>query len=278
MRVDRYTFDSPADPIVDRLTAAETEDKSAERSKKMWTGVGCTGAVMVFGSFFLISVLGFFAAIPIVLGLLICIPGFVIAARHGNHDLNDRKLGTARRVVSLLRADIPVAEPVSLTVDFRPYDKAGPPAEKTGSGWSGPRSERYEQTWLELKTRLADGTAVTASLVDRVSKKMKPKRKRTKTTEAWITLATVSLRLDKRYGDAATVAARLANTSPDGAWKVRSCRGQGRSLVAVLVTPRGRVVTNRSTTSSGMDDIGNADTLLRTLRWLYGGLLNRPAA
>jgi hypothetical protein len=166
---------------------------------------------------------------------------------------------------------------VSLTVDFRPYNKAGAPLSQEG-GWAGPRSERWEQTWLELKTRLADGTAVTASLVDRVAKKSKPKRKRTKVTEAFVTIATVSLRLDKRYGDAAAIAARLANTSPDAVWTVRSCRGQGRGLVAVLLTPRGRIVTNRGTSRTGMDDLGNADTLLRTLRWLYGGLLNRPAA
>ena len=48
--------------------------------------------------------------------------------------------------------------------------------------------------------------------------------------------------------------------------------------MAVVLTASGRVVTNRGTSSTGMDDIGNADTLLRTLRWLYGGLLNRPAA
>jgi hypothetical protein len=276
MRVEEYTFDGPADTLVETLTVASTDDKIAERKKSVWSGIGCTGLAMAFGGFFTIAFIGPFAAAVIGLGVVVAVVAFVVAARHGRHDLDDRKLATARRLITLLRADIPSTEPVSLTVDFRPYNNL-PPVEKSG-GTFGARSERFAQTWLELRTRLADGTSVTATLMDRVSRKTKPKRKRTKVAESFVTVATVSLRLDKRYGDAAAAAARLADTSPDAAWKVRSCRGQGRGLAAVLLTPRGRRVQNRGLSTTGMDDIGNADTLLRTLRWLYGGLLNRPAA
>jgi hypothetical protein len=277
MRVDRYAFQDPVGPLLARLDRAAVSDKAAERLKSRWTGFGCLGIALVVAGI----VGGAAAGLPVlfaiaVLGLPVAVVCFVKAARHGRHDLDDRKLASARRLLALLRADIPKEWPVAIEVDFRPYDKTEP-LEKTG-GRFGPKAFRYEQRWLQLRANLADGTALVVSLTDRVSRKEKPKRKRTKVSETFVTLAALSLRLDKRYGDASAAASRLAGTSPDPAWRVRFCRGRGRVLKATLATPAGRRVQNRGTTANGMDGIGNADTLLRSLRWIYAGLASPRAA
>jgi hypothetical protein len=275
MRVERYVFQDPVAPVLARLERAAASDKTAERLKSRWTGFGCAGIGLL--------VAGIFAGnawaplfLLVLLGLVLAVVGFVKAARHARFDLDDRKLAAARRLLALLRADIPAEWPVALEVDFRPYDKTEP-LEKSG-GRFGPKAFRYEQRWLQLRANLADGTAVVATLTDRVSRKAKPKRKRTKVSERYVTLASLGLRLDKRYGDAGAVASRLAGTSPDPSWRVRFCRGRGRVLKATLSTPPGRRVRNRGTTESGMDAVGNADTLLRSLRWIYAGLAAPRAA
>jgi hypothetical protein len=211
MRVDRYTFDSPAGAILERLATAPKEREAAGRARRIASIGARVGGVLAFAGFFYSRVLGIPPAIPVVIGILIAIPSLVIYVKTGDQDINDRKLTTARRLVALLRADISAAQPVSLMVDFRPYKDAAPPVASSGN------RARYEQTWLELTTTLADGTAVTASLMDRISRKEKQKHRGTKVKEGVVTMATVSLRLDKRYGDAAAIASRLANTSPDAA-------------------------------------------------------------
>jgi hypothetical protein len=280
VRVDRYTFNTPAAALVGILERAAVSDKTAERARSRWYAIGIGCIVLTFLAFFLGAMLaaatgvpGFLLAPLTIIGAIV---SFILGARRGKFDLDDRKLASATRVVSLLRADIPADWPVALSVDFRPYQKTAP-VEKTG-GWTGPRASRYEQRWLELKSQLADGTSVSASITDSVSRKEKPKRKRTKVAERFSTTAVLVLRLDKRYGDAAAVASRLAGSTPDPAWTVKSCRGRGRVLKTVLTLPPGRRVQNRSTTESGMDGIANGDTLLRTLRWVYGGLTGRLAA
>lgn len=278
MRVDRYAFQDPVAPLLARFERAGASDKAAERLKSRWTGFGWLGFALLVGSI----IGGFAAGVPALfvlalLGLALAVVSFVKASRHGRYDLDDRKLASVRRLLALLRADIPAEWPVAIEVDFRPYDKAGELLEKAG-GRFGPKAFRYRQRWLQLRANLADGTALVATLSDRVSRKEKPKRKRRKVRESFVSIATLSLRLDKRYGDAGAAASRLAGTSPDPAWRLRFCRGRGRVLKATLATPAGRRVRDRTTTESGMDQIGSADTLLRSLRWIYAGLTTSRAA
>ena len=156
-------------------------------------------------------------------------------------------------------------------MDFRTYDKGGTVLEKTG-GRSSARSAKYAHEWLVLRANLADGSSVVASLADKVSRKEKPKRKRTKVAETFVTRASVTLRLGKGRGSAEAVALRLRGTSPPGGCSVLSLEGRGRVLSAVVAAPVARRVVNRSTTESGMDRLASGDTLLQTLSWLYGGV------
>jgi hypothetical protein len=173
-------------------------------------------------------------------------------------------------VVSVLRADVPATWPIGLEVDFRPYQEGGAVLESTG-GRFGVQSAKYAQDWLIVRANLADGSSVVATLTDRVSRKEKPKRKRTKVAETFATRGTVTLRLGKRLGAAEAAAARLGGTTPRNGWSVLSLTGRGRMLSAVVAPPPGRKVQNRTTTESNMDQLVNGDTLLQTLSWLYEG-------
>jgi hypothetical protein len=273
MEQQLYSFEGTAEHLLATLERAHADDKRAERLKAKWGGVGCLGAGLIFAGIFLGIVTGFvyLFALP-VLGIPLAIFGFVKATRHGRFDVDDRKLGAARRVLSVLRADIPAGWPIGLTVDFRPYDKAGPPLEKVEPGWGKPKQYKYAQQWLELRANLADGCSVVAALSDKVSRKEKPKRKRTKVAETFATEASVSVRLARHYGSAEAVAARLSGTSPERTWTVRASQGRGRVVRVTVAVPPGRRVRNRGTTENGMDQLVSGDTLLRTLHWVYGAI------
>jgi hypothetical protein len=272
VKIGRYVWEGRAEHLLALIARANKEDDVAEKLQSRWTGVGCTGVVLVIGTFIAAANLGKPAvfAIP-VLALVLTVVAFVKARRHGEHDLDDRKLGSARRVVSVLRADVPSTWPLGLEVDFRTYEQGGTVLEKTGGRFSA-RSAKYAHEWLELRANLADGSSVVATLMDKVSRKEKPKRKRTKVAETFVTRTSVTLRLGKGRGSAEAVALRLRGTQPPGGCRVLSLEGRGRVLSAVVAAPVARRVVNRSTTETGMDRLASGDTLLQTLSWLYGGV------
>lgn len=272
MKIGRYVWEGRAEHLLALITRANSEDDTAEKLQKRWVGVGCGGLILV--------VLAFIAAangeksslfvLPVV-ALALTVLAFVKARGHGQHDLDDRKLASARRVVSVLRADVPSTWPLGLEVDFRAYEQGGTVLEKTGGRFSA-RSAKYAHEWLVLRANLADGSSVVASLSDKVSRKEKPKRKRTKVAETFATRTSVTLRLGKGRGSAEAVVGRLRGTSPPGGCTVLSLEARGRLLSAVVRAPVGRRVTNRSTTETNMDRLASGDTLLQTLSWLYGGV------
>lgn len=278
MKIDRYVWEDRAEHLLALIHRAQGEDDTAEKLHKRWFGFGCLGVVVTVGSLVATFALEqWLFAIVAVVALVLCVLAFIRARAHGTHDLDDRKLTSARRVVSVLRADVPAGWPLGLEVDFRPYVEGGVVVEQTGSRF-GPRSAKYTHQWLVLRANLADGSSVVASLADKVSRKEKPKRKRTKVAETYVTRASVTVRLGKRHGTAEAVAQRLAGTTPAGPSSVVSLEGRGRVVHAVVAAPIGRKLVNRSTSESNMDQLATGDTLLQTLHWLYGGVAASPAA
>lgn len=272
MKIDRYVWEGRAEHLLALIARANSEDDVAEKLHKRWFGVGCTGVVLVVGTFIAaVNVAKSSLFLLAAVALALTVVAFVKARGHGQHDLDDRKLASARRAVSVLRADVPSTWPLGLEVDFRTYDQGGTVLEKTG-GRFGARSAKYAHEWLVLRANLADGSSVVATLADKVSRKEKPKRKRTKVRETFVTRTSVTLRLGKGRGSAEAVATRLRGTSPPGGSSVLSLEGRGRVLSAVVAAPIARRVVNRSTTETGMDRLATGDTLLQTLSWLYGGV------
>jgi len=279
VKIERYAWEGPAEHLLALLQRAESEDDTAEKLKGRWGGLGCAGLAALVGGVIVAFNLSVVVGVAVaVVALVFTIFAFRKASHHGTHDLDDRKLRAARRAVSVLRADVPAAWPLGLEVDFRPYNEAGTVLEQTGSRF-GPKSVKYLQEWLVLRANLADGSSVVAVLSDKISRKEKPKRKRTKVAEAYVTRASVTVRLPKGR-DAQAAAARLQGTSPPGGCRALSLEGNGRVLSAVVAAPIGRKVTNRGTSETGMDQLASGDTVLQTLSWLYGAVAasSAPAA
>jgi hypothetical protein len=277
VKIDRYVWEDRAEHLLALIHRAQGEDDVAEKLHKRWIGFGCLGVVLTIAGVIAAINLGVWLAVVPVVALVFCIVAFKKASGHGAHDLDDRKLASARRLISVLRADVPAGWPLGLEVDFRTYKDGGTVLEQQGSRF-GAKAAKYSHEWLILRANLADGSSVVATLADKVSRKEKPKRKRTKVAETFATRASVTVRLGKRHGSAEAVAQRLTGTAPGGASSVLSLQGRGRVVHAVVAAPVAHRITNRGTSENNMDQLATGDTLLQTLHWLYGGVAASRAA
>jgi hypothetical protein len=261
MKIDRYELEGTADTLLAQVQAMKASDDTAEKKVSFW-GAGCAvSALGLFGSFFMAQLLGPWAAVPIVA----CVAFGILCLRkmkvHGEMDLEDRKVETLQKVLSVLRADVPAVQPVKVEVDFRDYVKAG---QQRAPG-------SYTQTWLRTATALADGTAVALSLAEDVKRKERRKRKYTKVKERITGEASIELRLARQYGDAAAAAERLRSVPPPPGYRVAGLQGAGRRLHATLRTaPAARLKARGAPLVTGK--LPDADTLLVALRWAYRGL------
>ena len=63
----RYTFTEPAQALIDRLLKGQAEDKLAEKRTKQF---GCTGALVLVGSFFSFAFLGIWGVFVLAAAIL----------------------------------------------------------------------------------------------------------------------------------------------------------------------------------------------------------------
>jgi hypothetical protein len=248
----------PADAIVSRFTVAWVHDKVIERTMRRLRWAGLASVVIAAGSVVATIVL---ERPPL---LLIAATALAIAIALGLRwkaydrlDIDDRKLRTVLRVLRILRADIPRAERVALTVDLRDYDAPG----------RTPAGSHFTDDWFRLTTRLADGNVVTLSLTDRIKRKIKRKGR---VRIAAHTRLRVALRLAKPYRPAATLAAALRH---------RSAR-DGLILAGITAPAANRLVAAwRSPRLPFLAALPAGDALLGALAAVYAGLAaaRRPA-
>jgi hypothetical protein len=261
MKIDRYQLEGTTETLLAQVQAMKASDDSAERASAWWKG-GCGLSVLVaFFSLWFLEAVGIWG-----LTVTVAAVGFgIFAARrmihHDQLDLEDRKVETLQKLLSLLRADVPAVQPVKVDVDFRDYVKAG--EQRAPGSWS--------HTWLRTTTALADGTALALTLAEDVKRKERRKRKYTKIKERIVGEAAIDLRLGRQYGDAAAAADRLRALAPPPGFVAASVRGSGRRLHASLrAAPAGRLTARSGPTVTGK--LPDADTLLVALRWAYRSL------
>jgi hypothetical protein len=247
-------FREPADTIVSRFTVAWVEDKAIERKKRqhVWAMVG-------FGAAALVSIIAtvVLEALPLlavgaVAIVLVVATGYRWRA-YSRLDIDDRKLQTVLRVLKILRADIPRAERVSLSVDLRDYDA-------TASN-PGPVAV-FTDAWFRLTTRLADGNVVTLTLTDRIKRKTKRKGRLRFAARSQIRVA---VRLAKQYRPAASIASRL---------QARSRRERdGLRLAGVTATSESRLAAAfRSPRVQVLTELPAGDAALQALASVYSGI------
>ena len=266
MQVGSYTLQGTADVLLRQLEAAERRDNEAEVKAKRY---GCTTAFcLVFG--IVLSVIGIGFPLLLLLSLPMVVAGFVFAVKYSRekkHDLDDRKLEAALRVVKVLRADIPAQEEIGLKLDFRGYRAGGRLVTKEGGWFSSLKVYDYEHAWFDFTAKLADGNVVALAVTEEVTRKEKSKRKYTKVRERISSEVSLSVKL--REGDAAQVQARLAGAPPGLA--VRRCGGQGAHLRVSLEGGQSISTQGRGSASTNGRPL-DGDTLLGALLWVYGGI------
>jgi hypothetical protein len=266
----RYTFTEPAQALIDRLLKGQAEDKLAEKRTKQF---GCTGALVAFGSFFSFAFIGPWGALLLVTGIVL----IVLAVKASKHDVEDRKIGTALRLVKILRADIPAAEPIELTVDFREPSKVKDlivqkpvPTGKEGITF-------YEQPWLQLKASLADGSVVELGATDQVRNRKYWKKRggksKLKHQQRIATTVTVDLKLGKPYREDLPYEQALRAFPPPPSLLVSKTAQQGKRVRAELESPAMvKIISGRNPPGYKPPELVGADAILGALRWVYRGI------
>jgi hypothetical protein len=266
MRKAEYRYADRAEALLSLFEKINVSDKQAERKAKRGLTVVIVSGIAWFFSIFGMA---FHALLALLMGVLLLttLVALVYWYLQQRQDLDDRKVATLLRLLRVLRADVPASEKVAVRVDLRDYAKGGRLLSKQSRG--GVRVFRYEQSWLEWRTRLADGNALAMTITDRARRKEKRKHKSTKVTERIGSAATLVVRLDKRYGDAAALAARLERLPLQAPFRLRRVAARGRGVRISFVTP---VATSVKGARQGFEGLASGDTLLLALRWFYSGL------
>ena len=240
MKVGVHVLEDTLDGLVSRLEKVKVTEKGAEWTSKATAGLSVACFFLAIVAAFKWGVFGFPLVVLVVAALVAACVGLAkVSASTGQYDLDDVKLHSLLRLLKVLRADVPAAARVSLTVDFRDY-KAGGQSRAKGQG-----PPVHRQTWLTVKAPLADGSLLLLELSDQVRRKEKSKRKYTKISELWAGRVDVLLRLGRGHGAAEAVAGRLGQLKAPEPLACRRAVGKGRSLqVQLRLTPT-RVVTGR---------------------------------
>jgi hypothetical protein len=276
-----YQFRGTALTLLRQFEEEVRIDTDAEKKTLRW---GCSAGIAFL--LFIASIpltinlsekeLSLFWLLPILVAaaVVVCI---VRAVRASRYNLDNRKLETVRRFLQIVRVDTPKEAPLAIDVDFRGYQKGGtlrsePPKKLFNSK---PREYDYSHPWLKIEGALADGTAYSFAVVDRVKRREKPKRKYTKVREA-IRSRVVFLLWPKgsRHPAAATMLVPALEEIPLPAPLIRKRLAfRAGRLQAVLELPQAiRVNARRSGVEPDPSLLLGGDTLLGILMWGYAGL------
>lgn len=268
-----------AEPLLARIRMMTTRDRAYTRAARWWM-VGAT--VSFVGGIALTVIVDDTRSLrrqvdPATVFFTMMAVAAVCAwqwRRYRRLDLDDRKLEAVRRVLAMLRADIPLRETIDLAADFRDCERGGQLVERSGS-WIGSNVKKYRHAWLDVRARLADGNTVVIAVTDRLIRRQK--RKTTGSKTKWkvvlraYTDVDVSLRLAKPYRPATRVTTQMRDPRP-----------VGLTLQKLEPSADGAWIHARfrSPTVMARDALPGAEAPLGVLRWLYQGLagaVRRPA-
>lgn len=268
------------EPLLARIRLMTARDRAYTRAARWWLVGAVLSLVVGVGLTIVVNETRalrrrvdpstvFFAFVPITVG--VC--GWQWR-RYRRLDLDDRKLASVRRVLTLLRADIPLRDVVDLTADFRDCERGGQLVERSGS-WIGSNIKKYRHGWLTVRARLADGNAVVIAVTDRAIRRQKRKssggKTKWKVVRRAYTDVDVSLRLAKPYRPATVITSQLRDPRPVGL----TLQKLEPSVDGTWVHAR-----FRSRTVQNLGELPGAEAPVAVLRWLYQGLAiaaQRPA-
>jgi hypothetical protein len=174
-----------APDVLSMLDVAIASDQQGDRVRNRWGTAGCsTGCVGVLGIGFSVMMLGEIGRTGfgiMAVGAVLVVFAIYAGVQHSKleaKDLDNDRLALARELVQRLSPDLSDKKPVELTLRHGDSFQWGalphPPPIK------GTPDPGREDTWLELKGRLTDGSIFQLTVTENVKRKTKAKRKYTK--------------------------------------------------------------------------------------------------
>ena len=288
--VDRQitNFQGSADEILPQLQVTAARDAVGDEERRKvgnkvgWlTGGGC---VSLIASFFF---LGMFPPLGVLL-IIACVVLFVFAAIFGKQkagldklDLDNDRLALAQELLRSLSADLETKRALALTLCHGAATEKGQKTEEhTEGSWLTGKvtTSDFEDAWLRLGGRLADGSIFRLQVTQETKRKSKPKRKYTKISDRSREKIQLSLRVSQqRYPHLERLQSSLNPQLLANHVALQVCGFQSGGNVirlAARTLPYSSVKGRYGTAQNGQETKLNTGKVLGLLAYLYGGLSN----
>ncbi|NOK17376.1 hypothetical protein [Corallococcus carmarthensis] len=176
-----YETRAPVPEVLADLKALADLDAKAERKRRtLWIAAWACMVFSIAGCALLSVAVGqlsfeqqdAMAGMPLLVGVASFATGivlFIIRARAGRTDLDNRRYGLVATLLQRFQVDLDVNAPVDVKLDLSPRDDARKCVGKLKRGrWD---CENFTDAWLSLHGRFADGTHLHLSVVDHLQKR-----------------------------------------------------------------------------------------------------------
>ncbi|RKG68024.1 hypothetical protein D7W79_34680 [Corallococcus exercitus] len=264
-----YEARAPVAEVLADLKALEELDARAEQKRRtLWIAAWSLLVFSIAGTALLSLAVGqlsfeqqdAFAGLPLLVGVASFVAGivlFVIRARAGRTDLDNRRYGMLATLLKRLQVDLDVNAPVDVKLDLAPRDEERKCVGKTKRGrWD---CENFTDAWLSLHGRFADGTHLHVSMVEHLQKRKRYGRSssgktKLKTKRKGKTLLQVGLRVKpERFPGLADLRANAKQAArlPPGVVLSRLDVAEDRLAMRVVLDQEWGVLTTKPAPPAG---------------------------
>ncbi|WP_375755838.1 hypothetical protein [Corallococcus exercitus] len=151
------------DVLADLKTLAGLDARAEQKRRGLW--IAAWGCMALGGVFIFVPFVWLLALASLATGIAL----FIIRARMGRTDLDNRRYGLLATLLQRFQVDLDVNAPVDVKLDLAPQDDARKCVGKTKRGrWD---CEDFTDAWLSLHGRFADGTHLHLSMVEHLQKR-----------------------------------------------------------------------------------------------------------
>lgn len=246
-------YTGSVDEIEAECEALAALDKETEQKKRLtWIGfIG--GGLLILGG----VVTDLWAiAIP---GLGIIVGSGIYYFQINQHDIEDRKLETARWILDTLKSELKAARPAELGLDFRGYDNFD----------AGPH-------WLTLKMTLDNGVGVSLAVSTHFKRKERRKRKYTKIKDKIHERIAVTFTPPK--GQVFSASSTQPNIRQHAGLMLRSAKRSAKSATFVFATmPKVRVKSRHGWSGISSGDVTDGRKAVSAVITGFRALITAPS-
>ncbi|NOK09190.1 hypothetical protein [Corallococcus exercitus] len=271
-----YETRAPVAEVLADLKSLEALDAKAEQKRRtLWITAWSLLAFSILGCALLSLLVGqlsfeqqdALAGMPLLVGVASFVAGivlFILRARAGRTDLDNRRYGLLATLLKRFQVDLDVNAPVDVKLDLAPRDEERKCVGKTKRGrWD---CENFTDAWLSLQGRFADGTHLHVSMVEHLQKRKRYGRSssgktKLKTKRKGKTLLQVGLRVKpERFPGLAGLHAHAKQAArlPPGVALSRLDVAEDRLSMRVVLDQEWSVLTTKPAPPAGETPQGRA--------------------